>query len=50
MPMPRKTLTVFEPVTLPIEESAVSSLIVATLLAKVSKIERKSHKWRKNSS
>ena len=34
--MPRKTLTAFEPVTLPTEASAVSSWMAATLLAKVS--------------
>ena len=36
MPRPRKTLTELEPVMLPIAASAVSSLIAATLLAKVS--------------
>jgi len=35
-PIPKNTLTEFEPVTLPIDPSAVSSLIVATLLANVS--------------
>jgi len=39
-PIPKNTFTEFEPVTLPIDESAVSSFIVATLLAKVSKGER----------
>ena len=39
-PMPKNTLTEFEPVTLPTDESAVSSFIVATLLAKVSMEER----------
>ena len=36
MPRPRKTLTEFEPVTLPIAASAVSSPIVAALEANVS--------------
>ena len=36
MPMPRKTLTALLPVTLPIDESAVGSLIAAPLLANVS--------------
>lgn len=39
MPIPRNTLTELDPVTLPIEESAVSSFIVATLLANVSETE-----------
>ena len=43
--MPRKTLTELEPVTLPMDPSAVSSFIVATLLAKVS---RKEIEGRKN--
>lgn len=37
-PIPRNTFTELEPVTLPIEPSAVSSLMVATLLANVSRI------------
>ena len=36
IPIPRKTLTAFEPVTLPTELSAVSSSIAAVLEAKVS--------------
>ncbi len=36
MPMPRKTFTAFEPVTLPIELSAVESLSAAVLDANVS--------------
>lgn len=35
-PMPKKTFTAFEPVTLPTELSAYLSLIAATLLANVS--------------
>lgn len=35
-PMPRKTLTAFDPVTFPIEESAVLSWIAAIFDAKVS--------------
>ena len=41
MPIPRNTLTAFEPVTLPTDASAVSSWIAAVLLAKVSKIKLK---------
>ena len=36
IPMPRKTLTAFEPVTLPIDASAYWSPMAATLLANVS--------------
>lgn len=36
IPIPRNTLTAFEPVTLPIEESAYLSLMAATLDANVS--------------
>ena len=39
MPIPRNTLSELDPVTFPIEESAVSSFIVATLLANVSETE-----------
>lgn len=38
-PMPRKTLTALEPVTLPMEASAYWSWMAATLLAKVSRCE-----------
>ena len=36
IPIPRNTLTAFEPVTLPIDESAYLSLMAATLEANVS--------------
>ena len=36
IPIPRKTFTAFEPVTLPTDASAVSSWTAATLLANVS--------------
>jgi len=39
IPIPRKTLTALEPVTLPTEASAVSSSIAAVLEAKVSGTE-----------
>lgn len=42
-PMPRKTLTALEPVTLPMEASAYWSWMAATLLANVSGLERKSY-------
>ena len=41
IPIPRKTLTALEPVTLPTELSAVSSSIAAVLEAKVSRGEHK---------
>lgn len=40
-PIPRKTLTALEPVTLPMEASAYWSWMAATLLAKVSEENRK---------
>ena len=40
IPIPRKTLTALEPVTLPTELSAVSSSIAEVLEAKVSSGER----------
>ena len=42
-PTPRKTLTELLPVMLPIELSAVSSLIAAILLAKVSEERERVH-------
>ena len=39
IPIPRKTLTALEPVTLPTEASAVSSSIAAVFEANVSKVK-----------